>query len=99
MNEFIFRSAVRLFLCPETRLACFKLQARFVCSSFLLSSPEWVQGAMPPGAGFQGPHRPLTFFPGLIASFTEKILEEESYESSRQTGIADRPGALLFFRK
>jgi len=35
MNEFIFRLASWLFLCPETRLTWFTLQAQFVCSSFL----------------------------------------------------------------
>ena len=46
MNEFIFRSAVRLFLCPGTRLACFKFQADTACFLFQVGSPERVQGAV-----------------------------------------------------
>ena len=46
-NEFIhFPAGFLAFLCPETRLVCFKLQADTVCFLFQAGSPEWVQGAV-----------------------------------------------------
>ena len=66
-NECIhFPAGFLAFFCPETCLTCFKLQAQIVCFCFQAGSPGWVQGAKSPGAGFQGLHRPLTFFPSKV---------------------------------
>ena len=86
-NEFIhFPAGFLAFPCPETRLACFKLQAQFVCSSCLQPSPEWVQGAKSPGAGFQGPHRPLTFF--LLEELEEKSYQPPGFFARYSTNVS-----------
>ena len=58
-NECIhFPAGFLAFLCPETRLACFKFQAQIVCFLFQAGSPGWVQGAKSPGSGARGLKKP-----------------------------------------
>ena len=85
-NEFIhFPAGFLAFLCPVTRLACFKLQADTACFLFQAGSPEWVQGAMHPGVGFRAAEA-LTFFPSAIFQpLQRRFSEEEQHQSVPQS--------------
>ncbi len=76
-NEFIHFPVCRpAFFCPETRPACFKLQAQFVCSSCFQASPYWGQGADGPLRGFQGRGGP-DVLPSILFILFKEDFEEE----------------------
>ena len=81
-NECIhFPAGFLAFICPETRLACFKFQAQIVCFLFQAGSPGWVQGAKSPGSGARGLKKPSNV---SLPPLNSSLLMINSYQSTKR---------------